>query len=463
MINPEILREYDIRGIYEKSLTLNDVTKIALSITKILINNKSPNIIIGHDGRISSLKIKNTLIENFTTYGIEVIDISLIPTPLSYFSSKCYKIPNLIMITGSHNPKEYNGLKMIIDNKPFFGKSIKSLNEVDVSSLIKKNGSVKFQNPLIRYQNEILNRFSNINKLKIVWDPGNGAIGAIINKITNMIGGTNIILNQSIDGTFPNHHPDPTVKSNIIEISNFIKKNSFDLGVAFDGDGDRVGIIDNKGKLVYSDMIFLLLALDLQKEKKDITAVADVKCSKILFDVLKENGIRILMSKTGHSLIKQMIVAENADIAGEMSGHIFYNHGYYGYDDAIYASLKFINILNSSNNSLSDILEPYMQSSSSPEIKLYCKESEKFDLLSNIISDLKVIYNDAYLNEIDGIRVESSNFWFLIRASNTQNCLVFRLEHFQNELFKPEIQKIITIFKKFNLDLKELDSFYKAI
>jgi len=463
MINPEILREYDIRGIYEKSLTLNDVTKIALSITKILINNKSPNIIIGHDGRISSLKIKNTLIENFTTYGIEVIDISLIPTPLSYFSSKCYKIPNLIMITGSHNPKEYNGLKMIIDNKPFFGKSIKSLNEVDVSSLIKKNGSVKFQNPLIRYQNEILNKFSNINKLKIVWDPGNGAIGAIINKITNMIGGTNIILNQSIDGTFPNHHPDPTVKSNIIEISNFIKKNSFDLGVAFDGDGDRVGIIDNKGKLVYSDMIFLLLALDLQKEKKDITAVADVKCSKILFDVLKENGIRILMSKTGHSLIKQMIVAENADIAGEMSGHIFYNHGYYGYDDAIYASLKFINILNSSNNSLSDILEPYMQSSSSPEIKLYCKESEKFDLLSNIISDLKVIYNDAYLNEIDGIRVESSNFWFLIRASNTQNCLVFRLEHFQNELFKPEIQKIITIFKKFNLDLKELDSFYKAI
>ena len=463
MINPEILREYDIRGIYEKSLTLNDVTKIALSITKILINNKSPNIIIGHDGRISSLKIKNTLIENFTTYGIEVIDISLIPTPLSYFSSKCYKIPNLIMITGSHNPKEYNGLKMIIDNKPFFGKSIKSLNEVDVSSLIKKNGSVKFQNPLIRYQNEILNRFSNINKLKIVWDPGNGAIGAIINKITNMIGGTNIILNQSIDGTFPNHHPDPTVKSNIIEISDFIKKNSFDLGVAFDGDGDRVGIIDNKGNLVYSDMIFLLLALDLQKEKKDITAVADVKCSKILFDVLKENGIRILMSKTGHSLIKQMIVTENADIAGEMSGHIFYNHGYYGYDDAIYASLKFINILNSSNNSLSDILEPYMQSSSSPEIKLYCKESEKFDLLYNIISDLKVIYNDAYLNEIDGIRVESSNFWFLIRASNTQNCLVFRLEHFQNELFKPEIQKIITIFKKFNLDLKELDSFYKAI
>ena len=223
---------------------------------------------------------------------------------------------------------------MIIDNKPFFGKSIKFLNEVDVSSLIKKNGSVKFQNPLIRYQNEILNRFSNINKLKIVWDPGNGAIGAIINKITNTIGGTNIILNQSIDGTFPNHHPDPTVKSNIIEISDFIKKNSFDLGVAFDGDGDRVGIIDNKGNLVYSDMIFLLLALDLQKEKKDITAVADVKCSKILFDVLKENGIRILMSKTGHSLIKQMIVAENADIAGEMSGHIFYNHGYYGYDEA---------------------------------------------------------------------------------------------------------------------------------
>ena len=463
MINPEILREYDIRGIYEESLTLQDVKMIALSITKILIDNNSFDIIIGHDGRTSSLEIKNTLIENFITYGIEVIDISLIPTPVSYFASKYYKISNLIMITGSHNPKEYNGLKMIINNKPFFGSSIKSLNNVDIFSLDKKNGLIKFQNPFIPYQNDILNRFSNINKLKIVWDPGNGAIGTIINKITNIIGGTNVILNQSIDGTFPNHHPDPTVKSNIVEISEFIKKNSFDLGIAFDGDGDRVGIIDNKGNLVYSDMIFLLLALDLQKEKKNLTAVADVKCSKILFDVLKQNGIKILMSKTGHSLIKQMIVDERADIAGEMSGHIFYNYDYYGYDDAIYASLKFINILNNSNNSLNKLLKPYMQSSSTPEIKLYCKETQKFDLLSNIISNLKIIYNDADLNEIDGIRVESNKFWFLIRASNTQNCLVFRLEHFEKELFKSELGKLITIFNNFNLDLKELNTFYKAI
>ena len=463
MINPEILREYDIRGIYGKSLTLKDISKIALAISKKLKENNSSHIIIGHDGRASSLEIKNTLIDNFISYGIEVIDISLIPTPVSYFASKYYKIPNLIMITGSHNPKEYNGLKMIINNKPFFGDSIKSLNNIDTSDLDKKKKIIKFKDPLTPYHNEILNKFSNINKLKIAWDPGNGAIGAIINKIINTIGGTNILFNQSIDGTFPNHHPDPTVKSNIVQLSEFVKKNSFDLGIAFDGDGDRVGIIDNEGNLVYSDMIFLLLALDLQKEKNDLIAVADVKCSKILFDVLKKNGIKILMSKTGHSLIKEMIVSQNADIAGEMSGHIFYKYGYYGYDDAIYASLKFINILNNSNNTLSEILKPYKQSLSTPEVKLYCEESEKFGLLTNIISNLKKIYEGANLIEIDGIRVESSDFWFLIRASNTQNCLVFRLEHFKNDLFKKEIEKLINIFKKFNLDLRELDSFYKTI
>ncbi len=463
MINPEILREYDIRGIYEKSLTLNDIIEIGEKLSKIIHSKKSNKIIIGHDGRNSSLKIKNSLIKTFLKFGIDIVDISLIPTPISYFANKTFNIPNVIMITGSHNPKDYNGLKIIIDNKPFFSKNIKSLNEIDTSNLNHSKGVLSFKNPIYPYIENILINFKNINNLKIVWDPGNGAIGTIINEIVKTIGGQNIILNKSIDGNFPNHHPDPTIKKNISQVSEYIQKNKFDLGIAFDGDGDRVGIIDNKGNLVYSDLVFLLLALDLQKDKKDLVAVADVKCSKVLFDTLKENGIKILMSKTGHSLIKEMITRENADIAGEMSGHIFYKYKYYGYDDAIYASLKLIKIINDKKSKLSDLIEPYIESSSTPEIKLYCEESMKFNLLNEIITKLKKSYQKDTLIDIDGIRIESEDFWFLIRASNTQNCLVFRLEHFKKKLFKEELKKLISIFNKFDLNISELNSFHNAI
>ena len=463
MINPEILREYDIRGIFNDSLTLDDIYQISEKLSKIIKSHQSNQIIIGHDGRNSSLEIKNTLINSFLKFGIDVTDISLIPTPISYFANKIYSISNLIMITGSHNPKEYNGLKIIIDNKPFFAENIKKLNDIDTSNLMHSNGKIFFKDPIKEYVKNVLKDFKVINNLRIVWDPGNGAIGTIINQITNTIGGEHIILNKSIDGNFPKHHPDPTVKKNVLQISDFIKKNSFDLGIAFDGDGDRVGVIDNKGNLVYSDIIFLLLVLDLQKEKEDLTAVADVKCSKILFDTLKDNGINILMSKTGHSLIKEMIIKENADIAGEMSGHIFYNHKYYGYDDAIYASLKLIKLINKKGKKLSEITNPFLNSSSTPEIKLYCEESNKFNLLQEIINRLVKTYNMSKIIKIDGIRVEHKNFWFLIRASNTQNCLVFRLEHFIDIQFKIELNNLLNIFKEFELDVSELTSFYNAV
>ena len=464
MINPEILREYDIRGIFQKSLTLKDVKKISYKLSTIIKKNNEHKIIIGHDGRASSLEIKNTLIENFLNFGIDVYDISLIPTPISYFANKHFQISNLIMITGSHNPKEYNGLKIIIEGKPFFGDKIKSLNQIANCNKNDTTGNLYFKSPIEPYTKEILNRFKDINKLKIVWDPGNGAISPIIHRIVKMIGGNNVILNRSIDSTFPNHHPDPTIRKNIIQISEYVKNHSFDLGISFDGDGDRVGIIDNNGELVYSDVILLLLVLDLHEEKKDITAVADVKCSKILFDTLKNKGINILMSKTGHSLIKEMIISENADIAGEMSGHIFYKYQYYGYDDAIYASLKIINLLSKRDQKLSDIIEPYIKSSSTPEIKLHCDEKDKFQILSNIIDEIRTTYiSEVDIIDIDGVRVESKDFWFLIRASNTQNCLVFRLEHFNKDNFKKEINKLIKFLKNYNLDISELTSFNNTI
>ncbi|MDA8668751.1 phosphomannomutase/phosphoglucomutase [Alphaproteobacteria bacterium] len=464
MINQEILREYDIRGIFQKSLTLKDVEYISFKLATIIKETQSHQIIIGHDGRNSSLEIKNTLIENFLSFGIDVYDISLIPTPVSYFANKYFKVPNLIMITGSHNPKEYNGLKIIIDEKPFFGDRIKTLNQISDCKRSQSAGNLYFKSPIEPYSNEILDRFKNINKLKIVWDPGNGAIAPIIHRIVETIGGNNIILNRSIDSTFPNHHPDPTIKKNIIQISEYVKQHYFDLGISFDGDGDRVGIIDNNGQLIYSDIILLLLVLDLHQEKKDITAVADVKCSKILFDTLKSKGINILMSKTGHSLIKEMINSENVDIAGEMSGHIFYKYQYYGYDDAIFASLKIVNLLNQSDLKLSEITKPYLQSSSTPEIKLHCAEKDKFQILSNLIDKIRATFiNQVEIIDIDGVRVESKDFWFLIRASNTQNCLVFRLEHFDSTNFKIEINKLIEILQNYKLDISELTGFNNTI
>jgi phosphomannomutase len=464
MINQEILREYDIRGIFQKSLTLKDVEYISFKLATIIKETQSHQIIIGHDGRNSSLEIKNTLIENFLSFGIDVYDISLIPTPVSYFANKYFKVPNLIMITGSHNPKEYNGLKIIIDEKPFFGDRIKTLNQISDCKKSQLAGNLYFKSPIEPYSNEILDRFKNINKLKIVWDPGNGAIAPIIHRIVETIGGNNIILNRSIDSTFPNHHPDPTIKKNIIQISEYVKQHSFDLGISFDGDGDRVGIIDNNGQLIYSDIILLLLVLDLHQEKKDITVVADVKCSKILFDTLKNKGINILMSKTGHSLIKEMINIENADIAGEMSGHIFYKYQYYGYDDAIFASLKIVNLLNQSDLKLSEITKPYLKSSSTPEIKLHCAEKDKFQILNNLIDKIRATYiNQVEIIDIDGVRVESKDFWFLIRASNTQNCLVFRLEHFDSTNFKIEINNLIELLQNYKLDISELTGFNNTI
>ena len=464
MINAEILREYDIRGIYQKSLKLEDVENIAKKISNIISNINTPKIIIGHDGRLSSLEIKNKLIDTFRRHGVDVVDISLIPTPVSYYATKKLDIPNLIMITGSHNPKEYNGLKIIINNKPFFGEKIKSLNDLDDASLSSTLGQLTFKDVITPYTEEIISQFNNLDKLKIVWDPGNGAIAPIIHKIINSIKGTNIILNRSIDGNFPNHHPDPTIKKNIIQISNYIKEKQFDLGIAFDGDGDRIGILDNKGELIYSDIIFLLLSLDLLKEKKDLVAIADVKCSKILFDTLKNNGVDIHMSKTGHSLIKEMISSKNADIAGEMSGHIFYNYKYYGYDDAIYASLKLIRILNNTKKTLNELTSVYMKSSSTPEIKLYCDEKIKFSLLDKIVEDIPKHYDSgANLITIDGVRLETENFWFLLRASNTQNCIVFRLEHFVKDKFKEELIKLISILESYSLDIKELTSFNQTV
>ena len=306
MINNEILREYDIRGIYGSSLTKKDIEVIGKSLSSLMINKGMTDIIIGHDGRDSSLEIKNLLIDSIRNLGINVSDISLVPTPVCYFATKKLNIPNSIMITGSHNPQEYNGFKIIINDEPFYGKQIKNLNNINIFYVhfYCKNSS---KHGVSNYMDEVLTKINIKKDLKIVWDIGNGVIGSMFHRLIKKIPGEHLIINSTVDGNFPNHHPDPTVLKNNIQISNLVKEEGFDLGISFDGDGDRLGIIDNKGNFVYSDIILLLISKFMAIEIKNLTVVADVKCSQLIFDELRSNNINIIMSKTGHSLIKKKI------------------------------------------------------------------------------------------------------------------------------------------------------------
>ena len=463
MINSEILREYDIRGIYGSSLTKKDIEVIGKSLASLMINKGMTDIIIGHDGRDSSLEIKNLLIDSIRNLRINVLDISLVPTPVCYFATKKLNTPNSIMITGSHNPQEYNGFKIIINDEPFYGEQIKNLNNINIHSKSNVKGSIKYVDILHNYMDEVLTKINIKKDLKIVWDIGNGVIGSMSHRLIKKIPGEHLIINSTVDGNFPNHHPDPTVLKNNIQISNLVKEKGFDLGISFDGDGDRLGIIDNEGNFVYSDIILMLISKFMALEIKNLTVVADVKCSQLIFDELRSNNINVIMSKTGHSLIKKKIQETNAHIAGEMSGHMFFNHNYYGFDDAVFASLKFLEYLSNQKNTLHNIVNDYLIYSSTPELKLYCKEEVKFKNIEKIVDKIKENSQDLKINDLDGIRVEADDYWYLIRASNTQNCLVFRLECKKNINFKNKLEEIQKFLSDFNLDLSELNSFYDTI
>ena len=367
------------------------------------------------------------------------------------------------MITGSHNPQDYNGFKIIINDDSFYGKQIKDLNNIEIHNESNTKGLITYVDILDTYIDEILTRVNIIKDLKIVWDIGNGVIGSMFHRLIKKVPGNHLIINSTVDGNFPNHHPDPTVLKNNIQISDLVIEKGYDLGISFDGDGDRLGVIDNKGNFVYSDIILLLISKFMSIKIKDLTVVADVKCSQLIFEDLRSKNINVIMSKTGHSLIKNKIKETNAHIAGEMSGHIFFNHNYYGFDDAIFASLKFMEYLSNQNESLNNIVSDYLIYSSTPELKLYCDENIKFQNIDKIVKKIKENTTDLKLNDLDGIRVEANDYWYLIRASNTQNCLVFRLECKKNINFKGKLQEIHKFLSEFNLDLKELNSFYETI
>jgi phosphomannomutase len=439
LFNKTIIRSYDIRGIYNKTLFDLDA-KIIGNLFGLKVG-KNQNVNIAYDGRLSSESLKNKLVEGLLEVGVNVTEIGLSPTPLLYFSCIKNKAAGGIMITGSHNPKHHNGFKFVFNNMPFYGDDLIKLSEKAKGFSFKRNRGKKFKQC---FKDEYIKRiFKGINlkkRYRIAWDAGNGVAGELMSKIAKKINNQNFLLFENVDGNFPNHHPDPSNPKNLKDCINLIIQEKLDLGIAFDGDGDRIGVIDDKGRVLSGDQLLLLFSYEILKKKKGAKIIGDVKCSQILFDEIKKKlGIPII-SQTGHSHVKVNIKKNKADLAGEMSGHIFFNLNYYGFDDALYSSVKLVELLDKQSKKLSEIVDQFPKAFNTPEIRLECNDLKKFEIINKVTSNQK--RKNQEVIDIDGIRVSSENGWWLLRASNTQAELVLRCEANSLENLKKELSLV---------------------
>ena len=427
--DPEVLREYDIRGIVDKNITENTAYTIGRVFGYIVFEKlKSNNISLGYDGRLTSPKLYKALSNGLKDAGANVKSIGMCPTPMLYFADYYLKTDAALMITGSHNPSEYNGFKMVMNKHSFFSANIQKFKTIlKTIKLEKKEGSIEHIDIIDAYVERVLKNISIKNKLKISWDIGNGAMGVIINKLISKLKNTeNILLNQDVDGNFPNHHPDPTVPKNMEQLIESVKKNKCDIGLAFDGDGDRLGVVDNSGKIIWADQYMLILCSEIANLYQSPKVIMDVKCSKVFFDEAKKLGCDPLMERTGHSPIKEKMKEIKSPLSGEMSGHVCYGDDFYGYDDAMYVGLRLLRILGNKNKNLNDIINNYPKTFSTPETRFDVDEIKKFKIIDEIKE--RLLSFEGNIIDIDGIRVETEEGWFLMRASNTQNQLTCRVE-----------------------------------
>ena len=425
-----IFKAYDIRGIYGKELTLDAIGLIAKSISN-LYPNDNDTIVIGRDGRNSSSEISIALIDSFLKNGKNVIDIGEVPTPLLYFAVNHLSLNSGIIITGSHNPKEYNGLKMIMDGHTLSGGEITRIYDDIIDGTFRNlnflNTSYKNLNISDEYIKQVNRNISIKKKLKIAVDAGNGVAGPIAVEIYRKLGLELIELYCIVDGDFPNHHPNPSDPKNLIDLINEVKKSKCDLGIAFDGDGDRCLILDNKGNIVWPDRQMMIFSKDILSQNQNAKIIYDVKSSRFLANVIKDFGGDPIMCRTGHSYIKKMMRETNAILAGEMSGHIFFNDKWYGFDDGIYCGARMIEIVSNQSIESSEIFADLPNSFSTPEINIPVdKDGIQHDFMEKFKSS--AIFEEAEISTIDGLRVDYDDGWGLLRASNTTSCLVMRFE-----------------------------------
>ena len=427
-----ILREYDIRGIVGGTLHVADARAIGRTFGTLVRRKGGKRVALGYDGRLSSPELAAACIDGLTSSGVDVVRIGLVSTPMLYFAVWHLEANGGIMITGSHNPPDYNGFKMMMGKKSFFGADIQALGAMaGKADWESGQGKVEEQNVLADYAARLLKDVQPGKKLKVAWDTGNGAVGVSIRAVVDKLPGEHFILNEKVDGTFPSHHPDPTVPKNLEQLVAEVKRKGCDLGIAFDGDGDRIGAVDGKGRILWGDQLLILRARDVLKTRPGATIIADVKASQALFDEIVRAGGTPLMWKTGHSLIKTKMAELKAPLAGEMSGHIFFADTFYGFDDALYCGLRLLNIVANARESLAAMRDKLPQLVNTPELRFDCPEDRKFKIVEEVKARLKQA--GAKVNDIDGVRVSTPDGWWLLRASNTQAVLVARCESANEE------------------------------
>jgi len=441
-VNPQIFRMYDIRGIVGTEITPQFAEYLGRAYGIYLRDKGGERISIGRDVRPSSVELQDALVEGLRRTGIDVFDIGVVPTPLLYFT--LYKLPvdGGIEVTASHNPKEYNGFKINLGKETLYGKEIQKLREImekETLPTLFERGKYEKKDILDEYISFMLKDIKIEREIKVIVDAGNGCAGPVIKELFPAFGIKIEGLYLEPDGNFPNHLPDPTVQKYMEELINRIKRGNYDLGVGFDGDVDRIGAVDERGNMIYGDKLTGIFAGDILTKFPGAPIVFDVKCSQGLVEYIEKHGGNPIMWKTGHSLLKAKLREVNAPFAGEMSGHIFFNDRYFGYDDAIYASLRLFEILTKKNRKLSELVNEIPFYFSTPEIRVGCPDSKKFDVVKNIVSYFKKNYE---VIDIDGARIQFGDGFGLVRASNTQPALVLRFEAKTKERLE-EIKKIV--------------------
>ncbi|HEX4113331.1 MAG TPA: phosphomannomutase/phosphoglucomutase [Stellaceae bacterium] len=425
--DPTILREYDIRGIVGETLHEADAYALGRAYARILIESGGRSVAVGRDGRLSSPALEAALVDGLVASGITVARVGLGPTPMLYFAGHTLGVDGALMVTGSHNPANHNGFKLMLGKASLYGDDIKRLGQIAAAGdFIVGTGRVESRPVFDAYVDRLLADFCGGHALRVAWDAGNGATGEVMQRLTARLPGEHMLLNETIDGRFPAHHPDPTQPENLVQLQNTVSRSKCDLGIAFDGDGDRIGVVDGDANILWGDQLLVVLAREIVAAQPGAQIIADVKASQVLFDEIARMGGSPLMWRTGHSLIKSKMAETGAPLAGEMSGHIFYADRYYGYDDALYAAIRLLSILSRSEESLATTRRRLPAVVNTPELRIPCSDTRKFVVIDEVRARLKQA--GAKVSDIDGVRVSTAEGWWLLRASNTQAVLVARAE-----------------------------------
>lgn len=433
IFHPTLLREYDIRGTVGETLHAADAHALGRAFGTVIVREGrgGKRVCVGFDGRVSSPALERALVAGLLETGIDVLRVGRGPSPLLYYSVHHLNADAGIMVTGSHNPKDQNGFKLMLGKGSFHGADIARLGTLAATGdFANGSGHTEAVQVSERYLDELLKAFRPPRPAPIpaavAWDPGNGAAGELVVALTRRLPGRHVLINETIDGDFPAHHPDPTEEKNLTQLRDLVRRERCDLGIAFDGDGDRIGVVDDQGRVVWADMLLALLAREVLRDHPGATIIADVKSSQVLYDEIARLGGRPLMWRTGHALIKTKLAETKAPLAGELSGHFFFADRYFGFDDALYAAVRLLNLLANSGQSLGQLSDTLPRIFNTPELRLYCAEDRKFAVVDEMRRHLRAA--GAKVIDIDGVRVTTPDGWWLVRASNTQAALIARAE-----------------------------------